>query len=64
MTYSAIVQRRDMIGLLVYRTDRDIIGNATVAALTISGDTRVKKGLCWLERINGGVTNDAVLGCR
>ena len=53
-----------MIGLLVYRPDRDIIGFAIVAALTISGNTRVKKGLCWLERISGGVANDAVLGCR
>ncbi len=53
-----------MVELLVYRPDRDIIGVAIVAALTIPGDTRVKKGLCRLERISGGVANDAVLACR
>ena len=64
MTYNAIAQRRDMIGLLVYRPGRHVIGIAIVAVLTFFGNTRVKKGLCWLERISGGVANDAVLGCR
>lgn len=53
-----------MIGLLAYRADSDIIGIAIVAALTIVGDTRVKEGLCRLERWRGGVANDTVLGCR
>ena len=57
------IQRRNMIGFLAYSPDCDISGIAIVAALTIVGDTRVKEGLCRLERWRGGVTNDAILGC-
>ena len=64
VTVGAIVQRRNMVGLLVYRPDRDIIGIAVVTALTIVGDTCVKEGLCWLERIGGGMANHTVLACR
>ena len=64
MTHSAIVQRRDMIGLLAYRPNRDIIGIAIMAALTIVSDTRVSEVQHRLERVGGGVANNAVLGCR
>ena len=64
VTVGAIVQRWTMIGFLVYRPDRDVIGIAIVTALTIVGDTGVKEGLCWLERIAGGMANHTVMGCR
>lgn len=64
MTITADLERRDMIGLLVYRARGDIIGVAIVAALTIVGDTRVSKVQRRPERICGGVADDAVLGCR
>ena len=53
-----------MIGFFAYRSHRDIIGIAIVAALTIIVYVGVKEGLCRLERWRGGVTNDAILGCR
>jgi len=53
-----------MIGLLVYRARGDIIGIAIVAALAIVSDTRVSEVQRRLERICGGVANDAVLDCR
>lgn len=64
VTITTYIQCRDVIQLLVDCADRDIIGIAIVAALTIVGDTRVKEGLCRLERIGGGVANDAILGGR
>jgi len=64
MTITAYLQRRDMIGLLVYRPHRDIIGVAIVAALTIVVDAGVGEVQRRLERICGGVANDAVLGRR
>jgi len=64
MTYSAIVQCRDMIRLLAYRTDRDKIGVAIMAALTIPADFGVSEVQRRLERVGGGVANDAILGCR
>lgn len=64
VTHSAVVQRRNMMGLFVYRTHRDIIGIAIVAALTIVGDACVSEVQRRLERIGSGVANDAVLGCR
>jgi len=64
VTITAYLERRDMIGLLVYRARGDIIGIAIVAALAIVSDTRVSEVQRRLERICGGVANDAVLDCR
>lgn len=64
MTITADFERRDMIGLFVYRSRADIIGVATVTALTIVADTRVREVQRRPEWICGGVADDAVLGCR
>jgi hypothetical protein len=64
MTIRTIILCRDMIGLLVYGPNRNIIGIAIMAALTIVNDTRVSEVQRRFERICGGVADDAVLGCR
>lgn len=64
VTIATYIQRRDMIGLLVDRADRDISGIAIMAALTIVAYIRVKEGLRRFERRRGRVTDNAILGCR
>ncbi len=64
VTITTYIRRRDVILLLVYRPNRDIVGIAIVAALTIAGDTRVREVYRRLERIRGGVANHAVLDSR
>jgi len=53
-----------VIRFLADGPDRNIVGTAVVATFTVAADAGVKEGLCRFERIAGGVTNDAILGCR
>lgn len=50
VTIRAIILCRDMIGLLVYGPNRNIIGIAIMAALTIASDFRVAEVRYRLKR--------------
>ena len=61
MTYSALVQCRDMIRRLVYGSKQNIIGIAIMAAFTVASDARVNKALRWFERSSGNVAHITIL---
>jgi len=49
--------------MFTWCSNRNIVGVAIVAALTIVVDVEVGKVQRWFEWIRGGMTNDTVLGC-